>query len=83
MIRLDRAAGMTRDGDADAGNFYAAETLLALDGTQRQGIITARGREMLAALTPAQRSAQSARELNDLLDDASGMKEIPACSSRC
>jgi hypothetical protein len=46
--------------------------------SRRQGIITARGRELLAALTPVQRSAQAAREFRSLLDDTNGMKEIPA-----
>jgi hypothetical protein len=44
---------MTGGGDPpDVGLAEAADTLLALDGPQRQGIITSRGRELLAALTP-------------------------------
>jgi hypothetical protein len=78
MIRLDRAACMTCDGDAGGGIAYAAETLLALDTPRRQGIIAARGRELLAALTPAQRSARAAREFRGLLDDTVGMKEVLA-----
>jgi transcriptional regulator with XRE-family HTH domain len=78
LIRLDRAACTAGDGDPDAGLAEAAGTLLALDGPKRQGIITSRGRELLAALTPAQRSSRAAREFRDLLDDTTGMKEIPA-----
>jgi hypothetical protein len=52
----------------------AASSLLELDGPKRQGIITSRGRE----LTPAQRSSTGAREFRDLIDDTTGMKEIPA-----
>jgi hypothetical protein len=78
MVRLGRATCMTRDGEAGGGLSYAAETLLTLDAPRRQGIITARGWELLAALTPVQRSAQAAREFRSLLDDTNGMKEIPA-----
>jgi tetratricopeptide (TPR) repeat protein len=76
MIRLDRAACMARDEEIDAGIAYAADTLLTLDGPKRQGIITGRGRELLAALTPAQRASRDAREFRGLLDDTTGMKEI-------
>jgi hypothetical protein len=77
LIRLARAACLVSDGDSDAGLSYAAETLLALDGPKRQGIITGRGRELLAALAPAQRASRSAREFCSLLDDTTGAKEIP------
>lgn len=78
MIRLDRAACLTRDEDADAGLAYAAETLRALDGPRRQGLVTTRGRELLAALTPTQLASRAARELRGPLEDTTGMKEIPA-----
>jgi tetratricopeptide (TPR) repeat protein len=78
MIRLNRAACFVRDGDADAGLTYAAQTLTALDGAKRQGIITERGRELLAGLTAGQRASRAARELRSLLDDTTGMKEIQA-----
>jgi hypothetical protein len=77
LIRLNRAACLVSAGDPDAGLSYAAETLLALDGPKRQGIITSRGRELLAALTPAQRTARAANEFCSLLDDATDVKEIP------
>jgi hypothetical protein len=82
LIRLDRAACLVSDGHPDAGLSYAAETLLALDGPKRQGIITSRGRELLAALTPVQRTARAAREFRDMLDDTTGVKEIPLDPAR-
>lgn len=78
LIRLDRAACMIQEGDADAGVSYAASTLLSLDGAQRQGIITARGRDLLAGLTAPQQASRAAREFGGLLDDTISMKEIPA-----
>lgn len=82
LIRLDRSACLVSDGDPDAGLSYAAETLLALDGPKRQGIITSRGRELLTSLTPAQRTARAAREFCSLLDDTTGVKEIPLDPAR-
>jgi hypothetical protein len=68
MIRLDRAACMARDGDHETGLGYASETLLALEAPKRQGVINGHGRELLAALTPAQRSSQAARDFRVLLE---------------
>jgi tetratricopeptide (TPR) repeat protein len=78
MIRLNRAACLAAEGDTDAALGYAAETLAALDGPKRQGIITGRARELLAALTPAQRASRVAREFRGLVEDTTGMREIPA-----
>jgi len=78
MIRLNRAQCLIAAGDPDTGLAYAAETLAALDGPKRQGIITGRGRELLAVLAPAQRSCRAARDLRGLIDDTTGMKEITA-----
>lgn len=78
MIRLNRAACMARDGDAEAGLGYATVTLLALEGPKRQGIINGHGRELLTALTPAQRSSQAARDFRALLEDTADMKELHA-----
>jgi len=78
MIRLNRAACMARDGDAETGLSYATETLLALEGPKRQGIINGHGGELLTALTPAQRSSQAARDFRALLEDTADMKEFPA-----
>src|SRR3984885_2274713 len=78
MIRLNRAQCLIAAGDPDTGLAYAAETLAALDGPTRQGIINGRGRELLAVLAPAQRSCRAARGLRGLIDDTTGMKEITA-----
>lgn len=78
LIRLDQAACVVRDGDADAGIGYAASTLLSLDGAKRQGIITTRARDLLAGLTPAQQASRAAREFGGLLGDTTGTKETPA-----
>lgn len=77
-MRLNRAACRALDGDPDGGVAYAAETIAALDGPRRQGLITGRGRALLGALTPAQRSSRAARELRAMLDDTTGHQEIPA-----
>jgi len=58
--------------------FHEGDALTALDGPRRQGVITGRGRALLCALTPAQRSSRAARELRATLDDTTGHKEIPA-----
>jgi hypothetical protein len=42
--------------------------LLALEAPKRQGVINGHGRELLAALTPAQRSSQAARDFRVLLE---------------
>jgi hypothetical protein len=78
MIRLNRAQCLIADGDPDAGLAYAAETIAALDGPQRQGIITGRSRELLDGLPPAQRASRGARDFRGLIDDTTGMREIPA-----
>lgn len=78
MIRLNRAACLASQGDADGGLGYAAETLARLDGAKRQGIITSRGRELLASMTPAQRASATGRQFRGLVEDTAGMREIPA-----
>jgi hypothetical protein len=78
MIRLNRAACLIRDGQPDAGLAYAEETLAVLDGAKRQGIITGRARELLAGLTAGQRASRAGRDLRGLVEDTTGMKEIPA-----
>lgn len=78
MIRLNRAACLIRDGQSDAGLGYAAQTLGALDGAKRQGIITGRARDLLAGLTATQRASRAGRELRGMIEDTTGMKEIPA-----
>jgi tetratricopeptide (TPR) repeat protein len=78
LIRLDQAACTVGDGDLDAGIAYAMDTLLALDAAKRQGVITARGHELLTRLSPAQQTTLAVREFRSLLDDTNGMKELPA-----
>jgi hypothetical protein len=78
MIRLNRAACLASEGDTDSGLAYAAETLAALDGAKRQGIITSRARELLAVLSPAHRASAAGREFRGLVEDTAGMREIPA-----
>jgi tetratricopeptide (TPR) repeat protein len=78
MIRLNRSACLAAEGDADGALAYAAETLAALDAPRRQGIITGRGLELLASLTPAQRASRAARDFRGLVEDTTGMREIPA-----
>ena len=78
MIRLNRSACLAVDGNADAALAYAAETLAALDPPRRQGIITGRGRELLASLPSAQRASRAGTEFRGLVEDTTGMREIPA-----
>jgi tetratricopeptide (TPR) repeat protein len=78
LVRLNRAACTALDGDPDGGVAYAAATIAALDGPRRQGLVIGRGRALLGALTPAQRSSRAARELRAMLDDTTGHKEMPA-----
>jgi hypothetical protein len=63
FTRLDRSACLLADGELDTGLAYAVETMSALTDDQRAGIITGRGRELLAALAPAQRRALPAAAL--------------------
>jgi len=53
LSRLDRAQCLAWT-DPDTGLGYAAETIAALTGPQRQGIIADRARGLLGALSPAQ-----------------------------
>jgi tetratricopeptide (TPR) repeat protein len=71
LIRLSRAACLVSYGDLDGGIAYATETLTVLDGPQCQGVISSRGRELLAALPSAMQISTRARQLRDVLDDTS------------
>jgi hypothetical protein len=42
------------------------------------GIITGRARELLAGLTAGQRDSRAGRDFRGLVEDTTGMKEIPA-----
>jgi tetratricopeptide (TPR) repeat protein len=67
MIRLDRASCLAATGSADEAIPYAVETLLSLTDSQRAGIITLRGREILGSLSSAQRSAPAGEDFRELL----------------
>ncbi len=69
---------MLIDGDCAAAAEHAAQVLAGLDAPRRQGIISARGRELYAALPASARLLPAAAGFRDLLDDETGMKEISA-----
>jgi transcriptional regulator with XRE-family HTH domain len=74
LTRLDRAECLTHDGDINQALPYAAETLECLTGSQRQGIITSRAREIFSGLDSNQRALPTAREFRELL--VAKVKEI-------
>jgi hypothetical protein len=67
LSRLDRAQCLAWT-DPDTGLGYAAETIAALTGPQRRGIIADRARGLLGALSPAQLTSPLAREFADLVE---------------
>ena len=68
FARLDRSACLLADGELDEGLAYAVATMSALTDDQRAGIITGRGRELLATLAPAhRRTLPGAVELHERL----------------
>jgi uncharacterized membrane protein YecN with MAPEG domain len=67
LVRLDRAACLVDDGDIDAALASAVQALVPLVDEQRQGLLTARGREVLRAVPAAARAVPAAREFRDLL----------------
>ena len=67
LTRLDRAVCLAYDGDMSAALSYAMETFAGLTESQRWGIITLRGYDLLESL-PAQRDAlDGARDFRELL----------------
>ena len=78
LVQFDQAECMLIDGDCAAAMEYAAQILTELDASRRQGIISARGRELYAALPASARRLPAAAGFRDLLDDETGMKEISA-----
>jgi tetratricopeptide (TPR) repeat protein len=78
MIRLSRAACLISHGDLDGGIAYAIETLVVLGRPQRRGVVTDRGRELLAALPPLMRASRQGWEFQGLLEDTDGMRQITA-----
>ena len=67
MTRLDRAICMAYNGDTAAALSYAMETLAGLTETQRRGIITLRGYDLLNNLPPQQDAPEEARDFRELL----------------
>jgi hypothetical protein len=76
LVQFDQAECMLIDGDCEAAAEHATQTLAALDAPRRQGIISARGRELYAALPTSARSSPTAAGFRDLLAEETGMKEI-------
>ena len=66
LTRLDRATCLTYVSEIGSGITYATETLNALTYSQRQGIITLRGRAVLRALPPGEQKRLAARELRPI-----------------
>jgi transcriptional regulator with XRE-family HTH domain len=75
LTSLDRAHCLAHDGEIGEAMSYAAGTLAGLDGQQRDGMITNRARQILAALPPRQRALPPAREFRELLQHPSGELE--------
>lgn len=75
FIRLDRAMCLAAEGDATEASSYARDTLLDLSEVQRQGIITGRARQIVAAMPNSTRTLPPVRELNDLLMSPPGQEE--------
>ena len=74
MTRFDRAQCLIYDGDASGGVAYAAETILNLSESQRQGIITLRGHAILADLPAGEKDLPEARDFHEILMLTSGEK---------
>jgi transcriptional regulator with XRE-family HTH domain len=67
MTRLDRAICLVYNGDTAAALSYAMETLAGLTETQRRGIITFRGYDLLNSLPAQQDATEAARDFRELL----------------
>jgi len=67
MTRLDRAICLAYDGDIAAALSYAMDTLAGLTETQRRGIITLRGYDLLNNLPAQQDAPEEACDLRELL----------------
>jgi tetratricopeptide (TPR) repeat protein len=68
MTRLDRAACLLLGGHAADGLAFATETLTELDDEQRRGIVTTRGRQILASVPQQVRRLPAATNLRDVLE---------------
>jgi hypothetical protein len=67
FTQLDRAMCLAQDGDAATAVAHTTQTLLNLTGSQRQGIIGLRARQVVEALPVQEQSLVAVRELDDLL----------------
>jgi hypothetical protein len=67
LTQLDRASCLANDGDVSTAMSFATETLVNLSDQERQGLITLRAREIVAALSADQQALPVVRELRDLL----------------
>ncbi len=67
MTRLDRAICLAYDGDMSAALSYAMETFVGLTESQRRGIITLRGYDLLNSLPAQQDALDEARDFRELL----------------
>jgi tetratricopeptide (TPR) repeat protein len=74
FTRLDRAMCLSAEGDAREASSYVCETLLDLSDAERQGIITGRARQIVAAMPTAVQNLPPVRELSDLLMSPSGQE---------
>ena len=74
LVQFNQAECMLIDGDCAAAVDQAVQVLAGLDTPRRQGIISARGRELYAALPASARSLPAAAGFRDLLDNT-GMKD--------
>jgi transcriptional regulator with XRE-family HTH domain len=67
LVRLDRASCLAYDGDASGAMAAASAALAPLAGEQRQGMLAARGHEVLQALPVKARALPASAEFRDLL----------------
>lgn len=72
LTRLDRTICLVREGDVTAALEYATGALAPLTEPQRRGIITLRGRDVLAVLPRRQRAVPATRQLCELLTPTTG-----------
>jgi len=75
MTQLDRAHCLAYDGDVTAAVTVMVEAATLLTDQQRQGIIAARIREIVAVLPPKYRALPAVRDLYDLLPPPSEPKD--------
>jgi transcriptional regulator with XRE-family HTH domain len=67
LVCLDRASCLAGEGDASGAMAYATQAFTALSDEMRQGLLTARGREMFESLPSPARALPAARDFRELL----------------